>query len=47
MKGVNLKSPAGYGRSIQKTASLTIQCSLCTDREVPGRSEEMELDLKL
>lgn len=35
MKGVNLKSPAGYSRSIQEAASLPIQCSLCTDRGRP------------
>lgn len=35
MKGVNLKSPAGYSRSIQKAASSPIQCSLYTDRGRP------------
>lgn len=35
MKGVNLKSPAGYSRSIQEAASSPIQCSLRTDRGRP------------
>lgn len=35
MKGVNLKSPAGYSRSIHEAASSPIQCSLYTDRGRP------------
>lgn len=35
MKGVNLKSPAGYSCSIQEAASPPIQCSLRTDRGRP------------
>lgn len=36
MKGVNLKSPAGYSRSIHKAASSPIQCSLHWQRKAQG-----------